>query len=226
MLRDLKIWRPVSMQTLKSLALLGALALAFPAQAAPVSLTNAGFENSWTSTTHVGSDGHVTFNYQPSGPNMGWSFGSATGVSSSYDLLSAYEGSRFAFLQVATAPLSQGFALDSAAAVTLDFALALRPNYRPGQTVQVSVDGQQAGLFDAASSIWSVKTLSLGHLAAGNHTLSFAGMAPYAVYGDTTAFIDAVHLNAAPVPEPETYAMLLAGLGLLGGIVRRRKQPQ
>ena len=27
----------------------------------------------------------------------------------------------------------------------------------------------------------------------------------------------------SPIPEPETYAMLLAGLGLLGFIVRRRK---
>ena len=26
-----------------------------------------------------------------------------------------------------------------------------------------------------------------------------------------------------PIPEPETYAMLLAGLGLLGFIARRRK---
>lgn len=30
--------------------------------------------------------------------------------------------------------------------------------------------------------------------------------------------------SAAPVPEPESYAMLLAGLGLLGSIARRRKQ--
>ena len=29
--------------------------------------------------------------------------------------------------------------------------------------------------------------------------------------------------NVAAVPEPETYAMLLAGLGLIGSIVRRRK---
>jgi len=27
----------------------------------------------------------------------------------------------------------------------------------------------------------------------------------------------------APVPEPETYAMLLAGLGLVGAMVRRRR---
>jgi hypothetical protein len=28
----------------------------------------------------------------------------------------------------------------------------------------------------------------------------------------------------ATVPEPETYAMLLAGIGLIGGIARRHKQ--
>ena len=28
----------------------------------------------------------------------------------------------------------------------------------------------------------------------------------------------------APVPEPETYAMLLAGLGMMGAVVRKRKQ--
>jgi hypothetical protein len=28
---------------------------------------------------------------------------------------------------------------------------------------------------------------------------------------------------AAPVPEPETYGMMLAGLGVLGFLARRRK---
>jgi hypothetical protein len=31
-------------------------------------------------------------------------------------------------------------------------------------------------------------------------------------------------ISVTPVPEPETYAMLLAGLGLMGAIARRRKQ--
>ena len=31
------------------------------------------------------------------------------------------------------------------------------------------------------------------------------------------------HVPLAPIPEPETYAMLLAGLGLMGAVVKRRK---
>ena len=30
-------------------------------------------------------------------------------------------------------------------------------------------------------------------------------------------------LHAAPVPEPETYAMLLAGLAIIGAVARRRR---
>lgn len=43
---------------------------------------------------------------------------------------------------------------------------------------------------------------------------------------DSQAVIDnlTVGAMAAPVPEPETYAMLLAGLGLMGAVARRRKQ--
>ena len=36
--------------------------------------------------------------------------------------------------------------------------------------------------------------------------------------------IDNVNFSITAVPEPETYAMLMAGLGLLGFTARRRKQ--
>lgn len=35
-------------------------------------------------------------------------------------------------------------------------------------------------------------------------------------------FTGSLSLTAQPVPEPETYALLLAGLGVVGGLVRRR----
>jgi hypothetical protein len=39
----------------------------------------------------------------------------------------------------------------------------------------------------------------------------------------TVNFSNATAVAAAPVPEPETYAMLLAGLGVLGAVARLRK---
>jgi len=33
-----------------------------------------------------------------------------------------------------------------------------------------------------------------------------------------------IEMVTAPIPEPETYALMLAGLGLVGFMARRRKQ--
>ncbi len=43
-------------------------------------------------------------------------------------------------------------------------------------------------------------------------------------YDGPWTFVDEVNFHAAPVPEPETYAMMLAGLGLLGAAARRKRQ--
>ena len=54
---------------------------------------------------------------------------------------------------------------------------------------------------------------------ASRQTVYFGVLDSY--YGDNSG---GVSLSITAVPEPETYAMLLAGLGLMGAIARRRKQ--
>ncbi|RJP66391.1 MAG: PEP-CTERM sorting domain-containing protein [Comamonadaceae bacterium] len=46
----------------------------------------------------------------------------------------------------------------------------------------------------------------------------------YLVAEDSNTGNSRLFVLAAPVPEPETYAMMLAGLGLLGGAVARRRR--
>lgn len=64
-----------------------------------------------------------------------------------------------------------------------------------------------------------------------NNSFSLNGGQPYLVkvFGQTSSGITGGHgtvtvnvLGVAAVPEPESYAMLLAGLGLLGVVARRR----
>jgi hypothetical protein len=68
-----------------------------------------------------------------------------------------------------------------------------------------------------SSGIQDVWTISADNLAAGGYYLMVSG----SMLADTGAsFGGAVMLN--PVPEPATYGMLLAGLGVLGLWARRR----
>ncbi|EHR68952.1 PEP-CTERM putative exosortase interaction domain-containing protein [Burkholderiales bacterium JOSHI_001] len=216
-------FRPTALARTLAVAL---LSLASLAEAAPVALQNAGFESNFDSAGFVGSDGNVTFFYAPTGASMGWSFGAGTGVAGNYSMLSAYEGTHFAFLQTATEALSQAFTLDQAATVDLGFALALRPGYQPGQSVQVLVDNQAVGTVAAAGSGWQAMNLSLGALTAGNHTLAFRGLGDFGTFGDTSAFLDAVQMNTqvAAVPEPGSIALVLAGLMAVGTLGGRRSQ--
>jgi hypothetical protein len=56
-------------------------------------------------------------------------------------------------------------------------------------------------------------------LLAGTYTLQVKGT----VIGSAGGSYSGVLNIAQPIPEPESYAMLIAGLGILGGIARRRK---
>jgi len=58
---------------------------------------------------------------------------------------------------------------------------------------------------------------------AGTHTLSIGGLGdvPFAAY--TGSLTVAVPVPVTGVPEPETYALMLAGLGAVGFLTRRRR---
>lgn len=74
-----------------------------------------------------------------------------------------------------------------------------------------------------SSGTADVWTLSANNLVAGNYYIQVSGN----MVGTTAAsFGGAAQMMAAPVPEPETYGMMLGGLGVLGFLARRRKAKQ
>ena len=100
--------------------------------------------------------------------------------------------------------------------------------------------------FVAAGQTYYDAGMTFANLAAGNYRVTVApydnfangtlfsqgfqfDSQPIASHGRGTFFrvnIDGVDSASpvSPVPEPATYAMLLAGLGLMAGVARRRKK--
>lgn len=63
-------------------------------------------------------------------------------------------------------------------------------------------------------------SFSFGSLLAGNYFYTVTGK----VASDAFAATYQLNSQLAPVPEPETYALMLAGLGAVAFVARRRKQ--
>ena len=107
-------------------------------------------------------------------------------------------------------------------------------------TIEWNTSHSSVNLFnsDWASSSWSVNSVGsdhvtlenfADHLHANHSSINF----PQPIGGiiSVTAYhIDGFHPDTSnwvsPAPEPETYAMFMAGLGLMGFIARRRKNGQ
>jgi choice-of-anchor C domain-containing protein len=121
--------------------------------------------------------------------------------------------------------ISQSFATQIGKTYNVSFSMAGNPDNGGGniKTISANVTTPNVFSFDivgksAANMGWVTQTFTF--VAAGNSsTLTFVGAPANTFYG---AALDQVSVMEA-VPEPETYAMLLAGLGMVGYLARRRK---
>jgi len=111
--------------------------------------------------------------------------------------------------------LSQSFTAVAGATYTLSFDLTHNP-YSHGAGLDVFVGGNHYS-FEGSTPVtnYTFNFTTTGGLQA----LVFSSVGGDGYSG---AVLDNVSVTAA-VPEPETYAMMLAGLGLVGVIARRRK---
>jgi hypothetical protein len=85
-------------------------------------------------------------------------------------------------------------------------------------------------------SLDSRSLIEIDRLGNTLSSLDLGGLTPQAIEGVTIDDKGTIYLVAedsgtpnsrllvlSPIPEPETYALMLAGLAIVGGVVRRRK---
>ena len=205
-------------------AVVVALFAAASASASPVNLiTNGNFET--VADGYTFNSGFKVIN-NASSALTGWTVGA-----SSVDLIrNAYNAIDGYSIDMLGTPgpgfLSQSFSVVAGQRYNLSFDMARNSSGPAGQGVAVSFGGVAGNFYStaaASNTLYSSNTLSFTAATTGLATLSFASAAKAGTPFDnfSGAVIDNVSVMAA-VPEPETYAMLLAGLGLMG-FLRRRK---
>jgi hypothetical protein len=110
------------------------------------------------------------------------------------------------------------------------FDFVFSPDTNASYTFSTNVDGGDVSFQDMTTNVPIYD--GTGNLLAG-HRYQVTALATINVQNDLTYGLNSrgywgfglqVAELLTPVPEPETYAMLLAGLGLIGVVTRRRKQ--
>ena len=110
-------------------------------------------------------------------------------------------------------------ALTAGSSYTASFALA-GSQRGTTETVAVNFGSASANFTLASSDAFAVRSLNFTPSASGNFALSFANAG-----GDNVGILlDNVSVDVAAIPEPETYALMLAGLVVVGGLVQRRRR--
>ncbi len=212
------------MTRLKTLAAVcaatAALGAAGAAQAAACSTFGAGVDAGTSSTSDVtynGTDSSAcvvsAVNPQQGADGNTGGFSGAFGAG--WDLLAkidanglvnggnpiVYNGINF-FSSITGVPgTSGGWALSSDQGVTLDLAFAMHASNRSGAFLF-----DDLGLVGGGSGSWAINWLNNGEQVPN--------------YSNLTLFVRDVVVT--PIPEPQTFALMLAGLAAVGFIARRR----
>jgi PEP-CTERM motif len=153
-----------------------------------------------------------------------------TGASPYGDSIAASNGSQYVFFDVDGRAGSVTDTFTAAGNVNVTFDLlrtASGARNRADATWSLSLDGNAltSGLVSAlaSSNSWISFSQSVTGLSAGVHTLLFSFQAAPGT-GKDLAVDNFSVIAANPVPEPESYALMLAGLAAMGLVARRRKQ--
>ncbi len=196
-----------------ALALLSSVSWA----AGPNLITNGGFESS----TFTGT--FTTFAAGSSGLT-GWTIGQ-----DSVDLINNYWAPSSGKYSLDLSgnqdgTISQSFGTVVGQKYVVSFDMAANPDDRtdPVKVMQVGLSQQPLYQFSSVGHThsnmgWTTQSFSFVATSTSS-TLHFASLQ------DSAGGVALDNISVSAVPEPETYALLLAGLGLMGAIARRRGQ--
>jgi hypothetical protein len=162
----------------------------------PTGLTDSGFESPdvWGPKIPESPGG---FDYAPTG--SAWTFTGTAGVAGNGSAFTsgnpgAPQGNQVAFLQ-GKSSMTQTVNFPTAGNYAISFAAAQRGNVASAQTLQVLVDGNVVGTFDALKTTsYGTLTTSSFTVTEGSHIVTFQGTNDS---GDNTVFIDQVAVSAA-----------------------------